>query len=149
MTNSKIFIRENSIIYPKCPIKRQLSLAGYAKSSVPGELTASERVSGGKQGGKTSQQVGNASQKFENVSQQSRKVSHRLFPVRWLSIKQKIFLMSKTALFGSGLLTVYINEIETRSSGRWYKRNLYKVTVLAIDNFLITFGFPHIISLKR
>ena len=67
-----------------------MSLAGYAQSSVPGESTASGRVSGGKQVGKISQQVGNASQKFGNVSQQSGKVSHHLFPVRCLSTKQKI-----------------------------------------------------------
>ena len=35
---SKIFLRVRFIIYQKCPFKGQLSLAGYAQSSVTGEL---------------------------------------------------------------------------------------------------------------
>ena len=35
----KIFLRARIIIYRKCPFKGQLSLAGYAQSTVPGELT--------------------------------------------------------------------------------------------------------------
>ena len=36
---SKIFLRVRFIIYQKCPFKGQLSLAGYAQSFVPGELS--------------------------------------------------------------------------------------------------------------
>ena len=35
---SKIFLSVRIIIYQKCPFKGQLSLVGYAQSSVPGEL---------------------------------------------------------------------------------------------------------------
>ena len=37
----KNFLRMHFIIYQKCPFKRQLSLAGYAQSSVLGELSRS------------------------------------------------------------------------------------------------------------
>jgi len=35
----EFFLRVRFIIYQKCPFKGQLSLVGYAQSSVPGELT--------------------------------------------------------------------------------------------------------------
>ena len=34
----KLFLCESLHHYQKCPLKGQLSLAGYAQSSVPGEL---------------------------------------------------------------------------------------------------------------
>ena len=36
---SKNFLKVHFIIYQKCSFKGQLSLAGYAQSSVPGELS--------------------------------------------------------------------------------------------------------------
>ena len=35
--SKKNFLRAHSIIYQKCPFKGQLSLTGYAQSSVPGK----------------------------------------------------------------------------------------------------------------
>ena len=36
--NFEKFLRVRLIIYQKCPFKGQLSLVGYAQSSVPGDL---------------------------------------------------------------------------------------------------------------
>ena len=41
---SKIFLRVRFIIDQKCPFKGQLSLAGFAQKSVPGELNMNMRI---------------------------------------------------------------------------------------------------------
>ena len=45
LENFEFFSRARFMIYQKCSLKGQLSLAGYAQSSVPGELTISLMLS--------------------------------------------------------------------------------------------------------